>query len=300
MKVVVAGGTGFLGRHICKALLRGGHDVTVLGRNPDKVASIPELQGANATRGDVTDPASLVGRFEGADAVVQAVQFPNHPIEVPRRGLTYDRYDRQGTENVLNQARRSGVQRLVYISGAGADAVSEKPWYRAKGLAEQVIFASGIDYAIVRPSWAYGPEDRALNRFVQIARLSPVVPQPGATPQRIQPIYVGDVALVVARIFEREAWNEIYEIGSREVMTMNEVVRTLLDVMGKKRPVVPIPTGLLKVATAPLKVLPAPPMTPQGIEFATQEGLVDISKAVQLLGFEPLSFRDGLALYMKR
>ncbi len=300
MKIVVAGGTGFLGRHISKALLRAGHDVTVLGRNPDKVASIPELQGANATRGDVTDPSSLTGRLEGADAVVQAVQFPNHPIEVPRKGLTYDRYDHRGTENVLAEALRSGVARFVYISGAGADPASEKTWYRAKGLAERAILASGIDYAIVRPSWAYGPEDRALNRFVQIARFSPVLPQPGATPQRIQPVYVGDIALVIARIFEREAWNDVYEIGSREVMTMNEVVHTLLDVIGKKRPVLPIPAPLLKLATAPLKVLPNPPMTPQGIEFATQDGLVDISKTVRVLGVGPLSFRDGVTRYLKR
>lgn len=299
MKIVVAGGTGFLGRHISKALLAEGHEVTVLGRSPDKVSSIPELRRANATKGDVTDPTSLRGRFEGTDAVVHAVQFPNHPIEVPRKGLTYDRYDRQGTVNVLDEARRSGVSRFVYISGAGADPASEKTWYRAKGLAERAITSSGIDYAIVRPSWAYGPEDRALNRFVEIARFSPVIPQPGSAVQRIQPVYVGDIALTVARVFDRDAWNDIYEIGSREVMTMNQVVHTLLDVMGKKRAVLPIPAALLKVATAPLKVLPNPLMTPQGIEFATQEGLVDITKTVDVLGVEPLALREGLSRYIK-
>lgn len=300
MKVVVTGGTGFLGRHISRALLDDGHDVTVLGRDPNKVSAIPELAGANATKADVTEPATLRGRFEGADAVVQATQFPNHPIEIPRRGLTYDRYDRQATVNVLTEAQRAGVDKFVYISGAGADPVSEKTWYRAKGHAEQAIRSSGIDYAIVRPSWAYGPEDRALNRFAQIAKLSPVVPQPGAEEQRIQPIYVGDIGRVVARVFERAAWNEVYEAGSREVMTMNEVVHTLLDVMGKRRPVVPIPTPLLKLATAPLKLLPSPPMTPSGIEFATQSGLVDISKMLEVLGVEPLSLRDGLSRYIAR
>lgn len=298
VKVVVTGGTGFLGRHISRALLDHDHDVTVLGRNPNKVSSIPQLAGANATKADVTEPATLRGGFEGAEAIVQAAQFPNHPVEVPRRGLTYDRYDRQGTVNVLAEAERAGVTKFVYISGAGADPVSEKTWYRAKGLAEQAIRRSGIDYAIVRPSWAYGPEDRALNRFAQIAKLSPVVPQPGSVPQRIQPVYVGDIALAVARVFERDAWNEVYEIGSREVMTMNEVVHTLLEVMGKKRSVLPIPTSLLKLATAPLKLLPSPPMSPSGIEFATQEGLVDISKTVEILGVEPIPLREGLARYV--
>ena len=300
MKIVVAGGTGFLGRHISRSLLDAGHEVTVLGRSPDKVSSVPELHGANATRGDVTDPATLRGRLEGADAVVQAVQFPNHPIEVPRKGLTYDRYDRQGTVHMLAEARRAGVGKLLYMSGAGADPTSEKTWYRAKGLAERAITTSGLDHAIVRPSWAYGPGDRALNRIAGIARFSPVLPQLGATVQRIQPVYVGDIALSVARVFERGAWNDIYEIGSREVMTMNEVGRTLLEVLGKKRWVVPIPSALLKLATAPFKVLPNPPMTPQGIEFATQDGLVDVSKMVEVLGVEPLSLREGLGRYMKR
>lgn len=300
MKVVVTGGTGFLGRHISRALMDHGHEVTVLGRDPKKVISIPELAGADATKADVTEPATLRGRFDGADAVVQAAQFPNHPVEVPARGLTYDRYDRQGTVNVLTEAQRADVGRFVYISGAGADPVSEKTWYRAKGLAERAIVQSGIDYAIVRPSWAYGPEDRALNRFAQIAKLSPVVPQPGAAVQRIQPVYVGDVALTVARIFERSAWNDVYEIGSREVMTMNEVVHTLLDVMGKRRAVLPIPAPLLKVATAPLKLLPSPPMSPSGIEFATQDGIVDITKAVEVLGVDPVPLREGLQVYIAR
>ena len=299
MKIVVAGGTGFLGRHISKALLAGGHAVTVLGRSPDKVSRIPELAGANATLGDVTDPTSLTGRLEGADAVVMAVQFPNHPIEVPRKGLTYERYDHEGTVNLLAEAQRAGGVRFLYVSGASADPASEKTWYRAKGMAERAITNSGVEHAIVRPSWAYGPEDRALNRFASIARMSPVVPQPGASPQLIQPIYVDDIADVFARIVERGAYGGVFEIGSREVMTMNEVVRTLLDVMGKKRVVIPIPKALLKLATAPLKVLPSPPMTPQGIEFATQDGLVDISRAVKELDFDPVSLRVGLSRYIR-
>lgn len=300
MKVVVTGGTGFLGRHISRALLDDGHGVTVLSRDPGKVSRIPELGGADATKADATEPATLRGRFEDADAVVQATQLPNYPMEVPRRDLTFDVYDRQATVNVLQEAQRAGVGRFVYMSGAGADPVSEKTWYRAKGAAEVAIRQSGIGHAIVRPSWAYGPQDKALNRFAQIARLSPVVPQPGTSPQRIQPIYVKDVALSVARVFQREAWNDVYEIGSREVLTMTEVIETMLDVMGKKRPVVQVPSGLLKLATTPLKMLPKPPMTPAGIDFATQDGLVDITKMVEVLGVEPVPLREGLQRYLTR
>jgi NADH dehydrogenase len=307
VKVVVAGGTGFLGRHISKALIDAGHRVTVLGRTPHRAREIPQLAGADATRGDVTDPSSLTGTLEGADALVGAVQFPNYPMELQRQGLTFDRYDRVGTENLLAEAKRAVVDRYVYISGAGVSPRSDKRWYRAKGLAEEAIKASGLRYALVRPSWAYGPEDKALNKFVAIARLSPVIPFPAPfslgrlrfSDQRIQPVSVDDIALAIVRIFERDdAWGKTFEIGSREVLTMREVVATMLTVMGKKRTMIPVPAPLMKMATAPLVVLPTPPLTPGGVEFAIQDGLVDITETERILDVHPVPLNEGLARYL--
>jgi NADH dehydrogenase len=311
VRVVVAGGTGFLGRHISKALIDAGHEVTVLGRDPNKVGRIPELAGANATQGDVTDPASLVGTLTDADAVVGAVQFPNYPMELPRRGLTFDRYDRVGTENLLTEAKRAGVGHYLYVSGAGVDPRSGKRWYRAKGLAEEAIKTSGLRYALLRPSWAYGPEDKALNKFVSIARISPVVPYPAPVElsrrfgfirfvdQKIQPVSCDDIALAARRIFERdEAWNKTFEIGSEQVMTMREVVSTMLTVIGKRRLLVPVPSPLMKLGTAPLVLLPTPPLTPGGVDFATQDGLVDVSATKNVLDVHPVPLAEGLTRYL--
>ena len=299
MRVVVAGGTGFMGRRIARALLDAGHEVGVLGRHPEKVAAIEDLQGAGSISGDVTDPSSLRTTLESADAVVAAVQFPNHPIELPRKGLTYDRYDRQGVENLLVEARRAGVKRFAYVSGAGADVTSDKTWYRAKGFAEQAIRRSDLEHVIIRPSWAYGPADKALNRFALMAKLSPAVVVPGTRPQHVQPVFVDDVAAAFRNAFDRDdAWNATYEIGSRAVMTMHEVVETMLHVLGKKRAIVHLPLGLLKVATAPLVALPKPPMTPHGLDFATQDGLVDIEPMVAALGVEPRPLAEGLKTYL--
>lgn len=299
MNVVVAGGTGFIGRHVTRALLDAGHRVTVMTRNPRSVGGVPELTGASAVQGDVTDPRTLTGVFAGVDAVVGSVQFPNHPVEVPRKGLTYDRYDRRGTENLVAEAVEAGVRRFLYLSGAGADPRSPVVWYRAKGLAEETLRASGLEWAALRPSWAYGPEDRALNKFAFMARYLPVVLQVGVKPQRVQPVSVADIALAVRRALERDdAWNAVYEIGGPDVMTMNEIIHTMLDVMGKRRPVIPIPTWLAKAGTAPLRLLPNPPMTPQGIEFATQSGIVDNRLVRERLGVEPIGLREGLARYL--
>ncbi|HEU4480431.1 MAG TPA: complex I NDUFA9 subunit family protein [Actinomycetota bacterium] len=299
VRIVVAGGTGFIGRHIAATLIAAGHEVSVLGRSPGKVRSIPELSGATPIKGDVTEPASLRGTLDGAHAVVGAVQFPNHPIEVPRKGLTYDRFDRGGTQNLLEEAKRAGVRRYVYMSGAGADLTSDKTWFRAKGFAERALQESGLDHAIVRPSWAYGPEDRALNRFAQIARLSPIVPRLGVRPQRVQPVHVDDIAEAVRRIFDRDAWGHIFEIGGPDVMTMQEIIETLLDVMGKRRAILPVPLPLAKLGTAPLVVLPSPPMTPHGIDFAAQDGLVDNSLMHRILEMETIPLRAGLARYIR-
>jgi NADH dehydrogenase len=282
-----------------------GHEVAVMGRDPRKVASIPELAGATGVFGDVTDPYSLKGTLDGYEAIVVAIQFPNYPMEQPRKNLTFDRYDREGTEHLLEEAQRSSVERFVYVSGVNVDPASPQPWYRAKGKAERSIKGSGIGHAILRPSWAYGPGDKALNKFVSIAKLSPVVPIPtrfaGTTQmvQRIQPVASDDIALAISRIFSTDdAWGRVIEIGGPEAMTMPEVVRTMLDVMGKKRLLLPMPTALMKLATAPLTLLPKPPLTPGAVDFAVQDGLADLTELRSLLGIEPVPLRDGLSRYL--
>ena len=299
MKIVVAGGSGFLGRHIVRALLDEGNDVTVLGRHPENVSRIPMLAGANATRGDVTDPRSLTGTLDGADGVVMVVTFPNYPMELPRKGFTWDRYEGEGSANLVAEATRAGVTRFLFISGAGADESSDKSWYRAKGRAESTIKSSGIDYVIIRPSWVYGPEDKSVNKIASMVRFSPVVPRLGVETQRIQPLHVDDLADAVARAFARPAaWNQTFEIGGPEVMTMNEVIHVIAEALGKKRVVLPIPKPLAKAGTAPLVLLPTPPMTPTGVEFASQDGLVDMRAARRVLGVDPVTFKEGLARYL--
>lgn len=299
MKVVVAGGTGFIGRHIVRELVARGHDVGVMGRDPARVSRIPELAGATARRGDVTDPATLAAALEGTEVVVSAVQFPGHPAEVPRRDRTYDRFDRRATIDLLGAARTAGARRFVYVSGAGADVTSDKPWYRAKGLGERVLAEGDLEYAILRPSWAYGRGDRAINRFILAARLSPFVPIIGLRDQYIQPVYAGDVGRAIAEMVTSDAAaGRTFEIGSREVVTMHRVMEVLLDVMGRRRVIVRVPKIVAQAVTAPLVLLPSPPMTPRGIDFATQDGLVDVGPMVAALGVEPLPLHDGLATYL--
>jgi NADH dehydrogenase len=235
VRIAVAGGTGFIGRYVSQALTRSGHEVVVLTRDPARTRSIRQLHGTTAVMSDVTRPSSLTSAVVGCEGVVMAVGFPNYPVEQPRKGLTFDRYDRRGTEALLEAATAAGARRFAYVSGAGADPTSDKSWYRAKGQAEAAIERAGIDHFILRPSWAYGPEDRSLNKFAAIARFSPVVPKPGTRPQHIQPVFVEDVAASFGKAFDRDdVWNRTFEIGGPDVMTMTEVIHTMLEVMGNR------------------------------------------------------------------
>ena len=299
MKIVVVGGTGFLGRHIVRKLLDDGHEVTVMTRSPRSVSTIPLLRGAHATSGDVTDLGSLTGKLGGADAVVMVITFPNYPMEQKRKGLTFHRYEAEGSKHLIAEAARAGVSKFLFISGAGADETSSKSWYRAKGEAEQTIKGSGLDYVIIRPSWIYGPEDKSVNKIVSMVKVSPVVPRLGVEPQRIQPLYVEDLADAVARAFANEnAWNQTFEIGGPEVLTMEEVIHAIAEVLGKKRATLPIPKSLARAGTAALLLLPKPPMTPTGVEFASQDGLVDMRSARRVLGIDPVPFKEGLRKYL--
>src|SRR5207253_3595173 len=119
---------------------------------------------------DVADADSLARAFDGAGAVVNAVQFTNYPVEDRRRGLTFDAVDRAGTERQVRAAADAGVSRFLYVSGIGADPDGPRHWYRAKGDAEAAVRAQTDNHFILRPSWVYGPEDVSPNRFGPIAR----------------------------------------------------------------------------------------------------------------------------------
>ena len=284
-----------MGSHIVRALVDHGRPVRVLSRSPGVAADWGQKE---TVAGDVREPATLGNAMAGCQAVIMAAQFHGHPMEKPQRGRSYDAVDRAGTENLLDAARSAGVERFMYLSGAGVGQGRPEPWFVAKDRAEASVRASGFAWINLRASWAYGLGDRALNRIARIARFSPVVPVLGWNRQRVMPVWVGDVGEVAARAFDTDtAWNRTLEIGGPEILRMPEVIRTLLHVCDRRRLLVPMPNWLAKLATAPLTFLPNPPLTPRGVDFATADALVDNSSVRQILGIEPVRLEDGLARY---
>jgi uncharacterized protein YbjT (DUF2867 family) len=302
--VAVAGGTGFVGGAIARELARRGHRVVVLTHRPGARAAQPGIEYRSA---DATRPETLASTLDGVDTLVISLAFHNSPIEAPRRGQTFDRVDADGTEALVVAARAAvvksshaaGVRRLIYMSGAGAAADAPRHWFRAKWRAEEAIRDSGIEYTIFRPSWIYGPGDKSLNRFIGFTRWLPFVPQIGNGRQVLVPVFVDDVARLVADALETPAaTNQTFEVGGPESMTMDEIVREALRTMGRRRPILHAPVVLMKIATAPLTLLPSPPMTPAAIDFVVQSAPVDTGPLHERLPRALMPLSKGLATYL--
>jgi len=300
--ILVVGGTGFVGAVVVRELVRRGEKVAVLTRAASRQTDRFPGLGVEYREGDVRRPETLATAMAGIDAVIGSQTFPNLPVENPAKGHTWEEIDARGTENLVAAAKQAGVTRYVYISGAGAAPDAPQHWFRSKWRAEEAVRNSGLAYTILRPSWVYGPEDKALNRFMGMARFLPFVPLIGnPSKQRLQPVFVEDVAKAAAESFTNPAAeNETFEIGGPEALTMREIVRTALAVSGRRRLVLAAPKSVVKTFASVLKRVPGRPFTPDAVEFVTMDALADSSRLEDALGLRMTPLREGLATYMGR
>jgi len=298
MRIVVTGGTGFIGREVVSRLLETGSDpVVITTRTPERA---PRFGGrVEAVQAFAGDAVSLGRAFARADVVVHAIQFPNHPVESPKRGHTYLEVDGEGTRIAAQVARNMGVRRFVYLSGAGAGQGRPQSWFRAKDMAEAAVRESGLEHALLRPSWIYGPGDRSMNRFVFFCRYLPVVPVIGDGRTLVDPMSVRDVARCVAEAVRREdARDKVFDLGGPERLTMDQIIRTVQKVLGRRRPLLHHPAGLMKLLVLPMQLLPRPMLSPGAIDFVLQEVAVDPKPAMEYFGFQFRTLEQGLREYL--
>jgi NADH dehydrogenase len=296
--VAVAGGTGFVGGAIALELHRRGDRVIVLSHHGEPArGGLPD--GVEISRADVQTGDGLVEALRGADALVIALAFENSPMEAPRRHRTFMEVDAAGTERLVAAAREAGVGRLAYLSGAGAAPDAKRHWFRAKWRAEEAIRGSGLTWTIIRPTWIYGPRDVSLNRFVGFARRLPIVPMTNTGRQLLAPVFVDDAANLVAdSLVADEAAGQVFELGGPETLTMRQIIATALRVAGLRRPILPGPTPLLKLAAVPLRLLPEPPLTPDAVDFINQPATVDNAPLLARMPRRLTPLGEGLRTYL--
>jgi uncharacterized protein YbjT (DUF2867 family) len=299
--IAVAGGSGFIGRAIVRRLaVTAGIAVRVLSRDTERArARIGELDGVEYASADVTDTARIGAALEGAETIVNATQFDGYPVENPRRGLTFSRVDYGGTIALIAAAKRAAVARFIYISGAAADDRSHNPGFRAKGRAERALRDCGLNFTILRPSLVYGPEDRVVNGLARAIRYAPVMVVPGDGRQKLQPVLVDDIAECVAIAAGGRGGNGVYEIGGPEVMTFDGLVRLVMEITGRRRPIVHLPEGLLRVTGMIAQKLPRPPFSRDAVDFLITDSECNIKPLIAEFGLTLTFPRIGLAYLAK-
>jgi NADH dehydrogenase len=255
--ILVTGGSGFVGGHVVHELRGRELPVRCLVRNPRKASKLAAW-GCELVEGDVTDPRALSRAVAGCDAVVHLVSI------IAGRPQDFERVMTRATAELVAAAREARARRFVLMSalGTGPETRDLVPYYRAKWEMERAVQASGIDHVIFRPSFVFGKDGGVLPTFVRLARFAPVTPVVGPGTQRLQPIWVDDVAAYYARALDEPGVaNRTFEIGGPDAPTWNEFWDRLKRVLGARRPSLHVPFAVLRAQAALTERLPGAPVT---------------------------------------
>jgi len=286
MLVTVFGGSGFLGRHVVRALANRGYRIRVAVRRPELTGHLQPLGRVgqiHAVQANVRYPQSVTAAARDADIVINLVG-----ILFERGRQRFDDVMAQGADTVAQAANAAGA-RLVHFSAIGADANSPSHYARAKAAGERLVQAAQSEAIIMRPSIVFGPEDDFFNRFAALARLAPALPLPGGGETRFQPVFAGDVAEAVALAVDGKAKaGAIYELGGPDVRTFKELMEFVLATVERRRLLLPVPFGLMKAQAMVLQFLPKPPITPDQVELLKRDNVVSAAARAQALTLEAL------------
>lgn len=252
--ITVFGGSGFVGRHVVRALVKRGYRVRVAVRRPDLAFFLQPLGTVgqiHAVQANLRYPASVAAAIKGADAVVNLVGILQEGGRQSFAGVHAN-----GARAVAQACAALGVSRLVQISALGADAGSKSGYARSKAEGEAAVLAQVPSAVVLRPSIMFGPEDSFFNRFASLARMLPVLPLVGGGETRFQPAFVGDVAEAIARAVDGKVeGGRVYELGGPEVKSFRELVEYICEVTGRRRLLAPLPFPLARIQGRVLEIV---------------------------------------------
>ncbi|KQU54524.1 3-beta hydroxysteroid dehydrogenase [Bosea sp. Leaf344] len=238
--VTVFGGSGFVGRHVVRALVKRGYRVRVAVRRPDLAGFLQPLGTVgqiHAVQANLRFPDSVAAAVKGSHAVINLVGILQ---ESGRQN--FQSVQARGARAIAEAAAALGVTRLVHVSAIGAAADSRSAYARSKAEGEQAVLAAVPGAVILRPSIVFGPEDDFFNRFAALARMLPVLPLIGGGQTRFQPVFVGDLAEAATRAVEGKLKpGTVYELGGPEVKSFRDLLAYICEVTGRNRPLVTLP-----------------------------------------------------------
>ncbi|MGD9920599.1 MAG: complex I NDUFA9 subunit family protein [Pseudorhodoplanes sp.] len=301
--ITVFGGSGFLGRHVVRALAKRRYRVRVAVRRPELAGHLQPLGTVgqiHAVQANLRYPASVESAVRDASAVINLVG-----ILFQRGRQRFETVQHTGAEQVALAASAHGA-RLIHVSAIGADEKSASLYARSKALGEQAVRAASPDAVIIRPSVVFGPEDDFFNRFASLARFLPALPLVGGGHTRFQPVFAADVAEAIATLVESgQGDGRTYEFGGPEVRSMRDIMEYVLAVTERSRLLVPLPFGIARMQAWFLQFLPNPPLTPDQVELLRSDNVVSEdairdSRTLQGLGVMPSSYEAIVPDYLWR
>jgi uncharacterized protein YbjT (DUF2867 family) len=304
--VTVFGGSGFLGRHVVRALCKRGYRVRVAVRRPDLTGHLQPLGRVgqiHAVQANLRYPRSVEAAARDADIVINLVG-----ILFEQGRQRFDSVQAFGAEAVALAATAFGA-RLIHVSAIGADESSPSHYARSKAMGEKLVLAALPSATILRPSIVFGPEDDFFNKFAAMARIAPALPLIGGGATRFQPVFAGDVALAALAAIDRpETGGTIYELGGPEVMSFKELMQFVLATIERRRLLMPIPFGLARFMAALLELLGKlhkPLLTRDQVELLRSDNIVSgearrEGRTLAGLGIEPVAMATIVPSYLWR
>jgi len=302
--VTVFGGSGFVGRSVVRALAKREYRIRVAVRRPELAGFLQPLGRVgqiHTVQANLRYPASVEAAMRDSHVAINLVGILSQ--SGPQ---TFDAIQGVGAGTVAKAASAVGAQ-MVHVSAIGADENSTSAYARAKAAGEKAVLAASPSAIIMRPSVVFGPEDEFTNRFAALARVSPFLPLIGGGATKLQPVYVGDVATAVADAVDGKARaGATYELGGPEILSMREIMETILAITDRARPLLPLPFGLAKFESHFLQFAPGGlKLTPDQVELLRSDNVVsqaakDAGLTLEGLGITPDSLEAIAPQYLWR
>ena len=278
-KILILGGTGFVGRHVCEKLAAGGNRVTVLTRRRSNAKHLQMLPMLDVAEGSAYDAAALEPLVAEQDAVINLVAIL-HGTEA-----AFDKAHVQLPLALVKACDAAGQRRIVHVSSLGADVNAPSMYQRSKARGEAILSSSGLDISVLRPSVIFGAEDKFLNTFASLQKVFPFIPLAGST-ARFQPVWVEDVASAIVECIEdRSTIGQTYEACGPEIFTLKQLVQLAGQYSGNDKPVIGLPDALARIQARLMELAPGEPimsrdnldaMKTDNISGGTLPGLKDL------------------------
>lgn len=296
--ITVFGGTGFLGRRIVRHLLDHGFRVRTVSRQPERVGSASRQDaGSETVKADIRDETTVAAALFGAYGAVNSVS-----LYVERGRATFDAVHVKAAALVARLARASGVERLIHVSGIGADPASSAPYIASRGRGELAVQQNFPGAILIRPAVMFGPDDAFLTTVARLLRILPVYPMFGGGETKLQPVYVGDVAEGIARVLAGRGGSAAsYEFGGARVYTYKELVRTVADRIKVRTRFVPVPFALWRILASGAEFVPGAPLTRNQVALMQRDNIASTDcPGLSSLDIAPTEIETLVSAFLER